>query len=77
MHGKTVFITGATGLIGSHVALKAIEANCSVKLLIRKQGSVSAADRFQQIAEYFGYSRDRIQAILPTVEIITLWCGVS
>ena len=71
MQSRTIFITGATGLLGSHVAMKAIEADCSVRLLIRKQGPSSAEDRFRQIAEYFGYSHDQIEATLPQVDIVT------
>ena len=71
MQDQTIFITGATGLIGSHVAMKMIEADYAVRLLIRQQGRSSAEDRFQQVAEYFGYSHEQIQAMLPRVDIVT------
>ena len=39
---QKIFITGATGFIGSHVVLQTLEAGFDVRLSVRKQSQISA-----------------------------------
>lgn len=42
MSRTTVFITGATGFIGAHVALEALKAGHNVKLSVRREGQIES-----------------------------------
>jgi hypothetical protein len=55
---KTIFITGATGLVGSLLALTALRAGHSVRLLVRSQPNRSARDRIQEVLGLFGFSNE-------------------
>ena len=45
MSGTTVFITGATGFIGAHVALETLRAGHNVKLSVRREGQIESLRR--------------------------------
>jgi nucleoside-diphosphate-sugar epimerase len=45
MSGSTVFVTGATGFIGAHVALAALKAGHNVKLSVRREGQIESLRR--------------------------------
>jgi thioester reductase-like protein len=53
---KTIFITGATGLVGSLLALTALRAGDSVCLLVRGKQDRSARDRIPEVLGLFGFS---------------------
>jgi len=56
MSRSTVFITGATGFIGAHVALSALKAGHHVKLSVRREGQIEslrqALDAFADKLEF-------------------------
>lgn len=56
MSRTTVFITGATGFIGAHVALEALKAGHNVKLSVRREGQIEslrqALDAFADRLEF-------------------------
>lgn len=45
MSRTTVFITGATGFIGAHVALETLKAGHNVKLSVRREGQIESLRR--------------------------------
>lgn len=71
MAEKMILITGATGLIGSHLAFQALEEGHRVCLLIRDNGSLPGAERFRQLAGFFGLPADRLEKLLSGVTVVT------
>ncbi len=54
--GKSLFITGATGLVGSLLTLTALRAGHAVRLLVRGQQNRSPEERIRRILDCFGVS---------------------
>ncbi|MFC1541729.1 SDR family oxidoreductase [Candidatus Latescibacterota bacterium] len=50
----TTFITGATGLIGSHLAGEFLKKGRKLIVLIRSKGNLNAEQRFHSICEFMG-----------------------
>jgi len=58
-------------LIGSHLALQALEEGHRVCLLIRDSGPLKGAERFRQLAGFFGLPTDRLEELLSGVTVVT------
>jgi thioester reductase-like protein len=54
---KNIFITGATGFLGSHLAARLLEDGCHVTALARGSKSASARDRVEEILREIGVSQ--------------------
>ncbi len=54
--GKSILITGATGLVGSYLTLIALRAHFPVCLLIHKKEGLPALNRLQKILNFIGAS---------------------
>jgi thioester reductase-like protein len=53
---KTVFLTGATGFLGSHLATRLLQDDCNVIALARGSRTASAKDRVEEILRDVGIS---------------------
>ena len=67
---RMIFITGGTGLMGSHLTFKALAAGCPVCVLVREKGLLSPHERFRRVAEFFGYSDSSFEELLPRVKFV-------
>lgn len=54
---KTVFLTGATGFLGSHLATRLLQDNCHVIALARGSRTASANERVEEVLRDVGISR--------------------
>ncbi|MBI5740290.1 MAG: SDR family oxidoreductase [Nitrospirae bacterium] len=66
---KTIFLTGATGFIGSNLACALLRAGYGLKLLVRDR-KTGAAERFRQSLEYLLDSSDEYANFQDRFEII-------
>jgi nucleoside-diphosphate-sugar epimerase/putative sterol carrier protein len=64
----TIFITGATGLVGSLLMITALRAGYSVRLLVRRRKNRSAEERVRSALDVFGFSRDEWHQRQPDIE---------
>jgi nucleoside-diphosphate-sugar epimerase len=55
-HPKAIFLTGATGFLGSHLTARLLSDGCHVKVLARSAKNGSAMDRVQTILRDVGVS---------------------
>lgn len=49
LHGKTIFLTGATGFIGSHLLKRLIKEGCKVHIAIRPDSSLWRIEEFKNV----------------------------
>jgi len=56
-HPKNVFLTGATGFIGSHLTARLLQDGYHVKALARRSKTVSARERVETILGAAGAAR--------------------
>jgi len=56
-HPKNVFLTGATGFIGSHLTARLLQDGCRVTALARSSKNVSARERVETILGAAGVAR--------------------
>jgi thioester reductase-like protein len=56
-HPKAIFLTGATGFLGSHLTARLLEQGREVKVLARSSKNVSAGDRIRDILRDVGVRR--------------------
>ena len=56
-HPKAIFLTGATGFLGSHLTARLLEQGREVKVLARSSKNVSAGDRVRDILRDVGVRR--------------------
>ncbi|MBN1291442.1 MAG: SDR family oxidoreductase [Candidatus Latescibacteria bacterium] len=54
---KSILITGATGLIGSHIAGYLLKKGHRIVVLIRSKGNLNAVQRFQSLCDFLEISR--------------------
>jgi thioester reductase-like protein len=66
---KNIFITGATGLVGGLLALTALRAGHSVRLLARGKQDRSAQDRIRKVLGLFGFSDEEWRQRASDIEI--------
>jgi nucleoside-diphosphate-sugar epimerase len=53
----TIFVTGATGFLGAHLAVELLERGYRLVLLCRSNSGLNAAARFEQILDWFSPPR--------------------
>jgi len=67
---KNIFITGATGFLGSYLLKRILDDNDTfVNILARSKKSVPAKERIEKVLEYF-YGKDAYDDILKRIRII-------
>jgi nucleoside-diphosphate-sugar epimerase/predicted lipid carrier protein YhbT len=67
---KTIFITGATGLVGGLLALRALAAGYRLRLLIRDGVGLSAEDRLLQLLLLLGMAKEEWVRVRDRVEVV-------
>lgn len=66
---RTVLITGATGLVGSLLTMKALRTGHSVRLLARRREKQSPEERIRRILNIFGFSGDQWRQLRSAIDI--------
>ena len=59
----TTLITGAAGLLGSHIAVELLKKGQRIAVLLRKKGAFSAVVRFQSICEFLGLGKEAVSNV--------------
>lgn len=67
---KTIFITGATGLVGGLLALRALDAGYRLRLLVRDGTGLSAEDRLLQLFLLLGLATDEWERVQGRIEVV-------
>ena len=65
----TIFITGATGLVGSLLTMRALWEGHSVRLLVRRRQNQSSEERIRLILTMLGLPHDQWDHLRPDIEI--------
>src|SRR5947209_2802746 len=66
---KNVFVTGATGFLGSHLTLRLLQDGYHVRALARGSGSASAQQRVAKTLREVAGSDSLLQPYLPNLEV--------
>ncbi len=72
---RTFLITGGTGFIGSHIAVRLLSQGHFLLILARSQKQLSATERFFRLLDWFGvekHQRSRIQVLEGQLDHPTL-----
>jgi len=67
---KIILITGATGLVGSLLALTALRAGHAIRLLARSKQNQSAQDRIREVFQLFGFSDEEWYQRASDIEMV-------
>jgi nucleoside-diphosphate-sugar epimerase/predicted lipid carrier protein YhbT len=67
---KTIFITGATGLVGGLLALRALAAGLQLRLLVRGSDDFATKERIRQVFSFLGMSQEKWAAVRDRIEIV-------
>lgn len=67
---KAIFITGATGLVGGLLALRALAAGYRLRLLVRSRGSLSAEERICQLFLLLAMPKEQWAEVRERISVI-------
>ncbi len=71
MHSdKTIFITGATGLVGGLLALRALAAGLQLRLLVRGSVDFATEERIRQVFSFLGMPEEEWAVVRDRIEIV-------
>ena len=70
LSGKTIFLTGATGFIGSHLLKRLIKEGCNVHISIRKNSSLWRIEDFKDKFVYHIIDLTDFEAVKSTIQQI-------
>lgn len=70
LSGKTIFLTGATGFIGSHLLKRLIKEGCDVHISIRKNSSLWRIEDFKDEFVYHIIDLTDFESVKSTVQQI-------
>ena len=70
LSGKTIFLTGATGFIGSHLLKRLIKEGCNVHISIRKNSSLWRIKDFKDKFVYHIIDLTDFEAVKSTIQQI-------
>ena len=70
LSGKTIFLTGATGFIGSHLLKRLIKEGCNVHISIRKNSSLWRIEDFKDKFVYHTIDLTDFEAVKSAIQQI-------
>src|SRR5262247_363412 len=67
---KSVFVTGATGFLGSHLAFRLLEQGHHVTVLARASKSASARERIEETLRFVAGSDGSVNALFERLDVL-------